>query len=371
MSTQSSTCPDFSSEASLNQSKNQQGKVDSVPFLLIWENCSNSRTRRHQYSRKCHVSLTKVTRQCGQIRLRLFSSRLLLNAESTSYNLHFSSAVSDYSPPSVKHQLLTFDLSSHVTKLQSASRVQLRVFKRRSKLRDAKDLFFIHLYEVNPSTESNFSVEYQKIVSSRLVDNLHGQWLTFDVTSLVEKNTLDSTSKNFLVDVKPVSSHTTSRSVSIAKVGRKRPMLLLFYKKNLSNNEKKTKLTKMRMFSLKMARFPRDARATEGAGEYCRRHRLYIDFRVIGWSDRVIAPRGFPAYYCHGKCSMMLSQSMNPSHHSFILNLYKLFAQDDNIPSAYCVPTELKSTSLLYFDEQQNIVLKEVPDMTVTSCGCR
>lgn len=273
-----------------------------------------------------------------------------------------------YEPSSaVENPVLTFDLS-RVSKLQAASVVKLRVFKRRAKLRLAKNMYVVHLFQIHLPLKTNASLLDKKIVSSRVVSNLRGEWLTFDVTSLVKN--LDSPSRHFLVEIEPINSLNTSiLSVSIGMHSRKQPMLLVFFQKYISNNKKHTPIN-FDMFSLKMARFPRDTRSSS-INDHCHRHRLYIDFRDMGWDNRIIAPRGFASYYCRGKCSVMLGQSMNPSAHSLIRNLYKLFSQNNDIPSACCVPTELKSTSILYFDENQNIVLKELPDMSVTSCGCR
>ena len=266
--------------------------------------------------------------------------------------------------------MLTFDLSMHVPKLQAASMVKLRVFKRRAKLAVARNLYVIHLFELYSSLKANASFLDKKIVSSRVVDNLRGKWLTFDVTSLAKKASLVSPSKHFLVDIKPINSLTTSKlSVTIGKLGHKRPMLLVFKEKTISNNKKITP-GKFDMVSKRMVRFPRDIGSSVNE-LFCRRHRLYIDFRDIGWDKRIVAPRGFSSYYCRGKCSVMLNKAMNPSQHSLIRNLYKLYSRNNDIPSACCVPTELKPASILYFDENDSIVLEEVPDMSVVSCGCR
>lgn len=257
----------------------------------------------------------------------------------------------------------------HVPKLQAASVVKLRVFKRRAKLTVDKTLYVIHLFELYSSLKANTSFLHKKIVSSRVVDNLRGKWLTFDVTSLAKKASFDSPSKHFLVDIKPINPLTSSkRSVTIGNLGHKRPMLLVFFEKNVSNDKNNTPGT-FDMVSKRMVRFPRDI--SSSVNELCRRHRLYIDFRDIGWDKRIIAPRGFSSYYCRGKCSVMLNQAMNPSQHSLIRNLYKLYSRNNDIPSACCVPTELKPASILYFDANDNIVLEEVPDMSVVSCGCR
>ena len=36
-----------------------------------------------------------------------------------------------------------------------------------------------------------------------------------------------------------------------------------------------------------------------------------------------------------------------------------------------CVPTELRPISVLYYDEANNVVLKQYPDMVARDCGCK
>ncbi len=40
-------------------------------------------------------------------------------------------------------------------------------------------------------------------------------------------------------------------------------------------------------------------------------------------------------------------------------------------PEPCCVPENMSSLSILFFDEDKNVVLKVYPNMTVDSCACR
>lgn len=41
-----------------------------------------------------------------------------------------------------------------------------------------------------------------------------------------------------------------------------------------------------------------------------------------------------------------------------------------NVGAPCCVPDNLQSISLLYFDDEENVVLKQYDDMVALSCGC-
>ncbi|XP_061410433.1 LOW QUALITY PROTEIN: uncharacterized protein LOC133344472 [Lethenteron reissneri] len=103
----------------------------------------------------------------------------------------------------------------------------------------------------------------------------------------------------------------------------------------------------------------------------CRRH-FYVDFGAIGWADWIIAPAGYFANYCEGKCPAFMSGALGTaaSFHSAVLSQYRL--RDTTAPGAgsCCIPTRLSAMSMLYFDEDQNIVKKDVPNMIVEECGC-
>ena len=40
----------------------------------------------------------------------------------------------------------------------------------------------------------------------------------------------------------------------------------------------------------------------------CRRHKLEVNFADIGWSDWIISPQTFEAFYCAGACPFPLTK---------------------------------------------------------------
>uniref|UniRef100_UPI00398EDA42 bone morphogenetic protein 2-like n=1 Tax=Pristiophorus japonicus TaxID=55135 RepID=UPI00398EDA42 len=101
----------------------------------------------------------------------------------------------------------------------------------------------------------------------------------------------------------------------------------------------------------------------------CRRRPLYVDFESVGWTEWIIAPRGYDAFYCHGECRFPLAHHMNSSSHAIVQTLVN--SVNARIPRACCVPTELSPIAMLYLDEDERVVLKNYQEMAVEGCGCR
>ncbi|XP_021505644.1 growth/differentiation factor 3 [Meriones unguiculatus] len=100
----------------------------------------------------------------------------------------------------------------------------------------------------------------------------------------------------------------------------------------------------------------------------CHRHQLFINFRDLGWHKWVIAPKGFMANYCHGDCPFSMTTYLNSSNYAFMQAL--MHAVDPGIPKAVCIPTKLSPISMLYQDNDENVVLRHYEDMVVDECGC-
>ena len=42
----------------------------------------------------------------------------------------------------------------------------------------------------------------------------------------------------------------------------------------------------------------------------------------------------------------------------------------ENVPKPCCAPTKLHAISVLYFDDNSNVILKKYRNMVVRACGC-
>lgn len=102
----------------------------------------------------------------------------------------------------------------------------------------------------------------------------------------------------------------------------------------------------------------------------CARHKMYVDFDEIGWSGWIISPKGYDAYHCSGECPFPLGQSQKPTNHATVQSIVHALRVGNNVGTPCCVPNKLFSISLLYFDDDENVILKQYDDMVAASCGC-
>ncbi len=103
----------------------------------------------------------------------------------------------------------------------------------------------------------------------------------------------------------------------------------------------------------------------------CSRHELYVDFDEIGWSGWIISPRGYNAFHCRGECPFPLGQNQRPTNHATVQSIvHALRIGKGAVGTPCCVPNKLYSISLLYFDDDENVILKQYDDMVAASCGC-
>ena len=111
-----------------------------------------------------------------------------------------------------------------------------------------------------------------------------------------------------------------------------------------------------------------------GAG--CELLRWYISFEEVGWGDWIITPRGFTANHCSGRCQVTRNLSFNCTNHAFIKNVYlrrvHRLGQPLNpaILPVTCVPRDFNSMSLIYMNDESELVNRIMVDMVVRSCSC-
>lgn len=93
----------------------------------------------------------------------------------------------------------------------------------------------------------------------------------------------------------------------------------------------------------------------------CCRYPLKVDFEKFGW-DWVIAPKRYEANYCSGDCPYVTLQKYPYTH------LKQMASPNSAQPC--CIPRKLSAISMLYFDNNLNIVYGSLPGMVVERCGC-
>ncbi|MEQ2257032.1 hypothetical protein ILYODFUR_030254 [Ilyodon furcidens] len=102
----------------------------------------------------------------------------------------------------------------------------------------------------------------------------------------------------------------------------------------------------------------------------CCKRQFYVNFKDIGWSDWIIAPSGYHANYCEGDCPSHMGNSAL-SFHAAVISHYRMrgYGPFQNMKSC-CVPTRLRAMSMLYYNEEQKIIKKDIQNMIVDECGC-
>ncbi|NXY90902.1 DERR protein, partial [Alcedo cyanopectus] len=102
----------------------------------------------------------------------------------------------------------------------------------------------------------------------------------------------------------------------------------------------------------------------------CKARRLYISFSEVGWENWIIAPQGYMANYCLGECPFPLTAELNSTNHAILQTMVHSL-DPQGTPQPCCVPVRLSPISILYYDNDDNVVLRHYEDMVVDECGCR
>ena len=211
---------------------------------------------------------------------------------------------------------------------------------------------------------TRFSEPALRLLDTKILDARQVGVQTMDVSDAVRRWMVKPKSNNgLLVEIVPFTKSSTldashvrlRRSTGDEDVWSQHQPLLVVYA-----NDGKAKIRTKRAGVNKHKK----------TRETCRRHRLHVDFRQVGWDDWIVAPTGYDAYFCKGECHFPLHDSLNTTNHAVVQTLVNS-RYPDRVPRACCVPTELSPISMLYVDDDKNFVLKNHQDMVVEGCGCR
>ncbi|XP_078594276.1 uncharacterized protein LOC144872040 [Branchiostoma floridae x Branchiostoma japonicum] len=234
-------------------------------------------------------------------------------------------------------------------------------------------LYRVNVYEVmRPNSRTNTDT-ITRLLDTKLVDVRNSSWESFDVRSAVTK-WKNSPERNYGLEVEVVSPKRGALSNHHVRLRRStdmddhswqhhRPLLLTYTDDGKgSSNSNRVASRQKRANGRKKQR--RRLKAN------CRRHSLYVDFSDVGWNDWIVAPPGYQAYYCHGECPFPLADHLNSTNHAIVQTLVNS-VNPLAVPKACCVPTDLSPISMLYLNENDQVVLKNYQDMVVEGCGCR
>ncbi|KFQ78716.1 Bone morphogenetic protein 7, partial [Phoenicopterus ruber ruber] len=273
-----------------------------------------------------------------------------------------------------------FDISA-MEKGEQMLKAEFRVFKlkrtRVSRRTDVKHFCKVEVYEL---LGSGSRPQKKHLIASRLLSLYTEGWEVFNVTQTVSKWVGNSSSNHgFLITTTHVFNNRIEHNlVKFAKSHgalqeSKNALLVLFTNSNKRRSSSFVpSATIIESSNTSMSRRPRAAAIPSAKSQVaaCHRRELYVDFRAIGWSGWIIYPSGYNAFYCRGSCLFPLGESLNATNHATVQSIVHTLKLSQDVSTPCCVPDELKSLNLLYFDDKENVVLKNYKDMVATRCGC-
>ncbi|XP_041933122.1 bone morphogenetic protein 8A [Alosa sapidissima] len=262
---------------------------------------------------------------------------------------------------------------------ETVTAAEFRIYKTLTMGQRANHTLHISVYEIQ--RENRHREPELVLLDMQSVPAGQEGWLAFDVTSASNRWLLNPRSN---LGIRLYVETEEDRSLSAGWVGligrrgprSKQPFMVTFFRASQApcrppravrhNNPRKKKPK----YTLPHPNRPGifDQIPTSGR-QACKRHELYVSFSDLGWKDWVLAPRGYSAYYCDGACDYPLGACMNATNHAMIQLVVHLLKPDE-VPKACCAPTKLSPISVLFYDDNNNVILKKHRNMVVKTCGC-
>ncbi|CAD7094213.1 unnamed protein product [Hermetia illucens] len=182
-------------------------------------------------------------------------------------------------------------------------------------------------------------------IRHRIPRNDNGIWITVDVTDMVTE-WYNNASTNHGVVIKTKEQWMKQFVVLDDSVANKTyaPYIEVMTK---DNRKRRTK----RNTSLNCSESDNEVR--------CCRYPLEVNFRHFNW-EWIIAPQSFNAYFCNGECKLGFLPKYPHTH----------LMQMSTAPQPCCSPTKMSPVTLLYFNNEYNLVMSTIPNMAVDKCSC-
>lgn len=286
----------------------------------------------------------------------------------------------ELSPQRRHHKEFKFNLSQ-IPEGEAVTAAEFRLYKECVSRAFRNDTFLLKVYQVvkeHPDREADLF-----LLESRRLWAAEEGWLEFDITATSNLWVMSPVHNLGLQVSVETSSGQSISSKEAGLVGRdgaleKQPFMVAFFKvSEVHIRTARSTGGKRRQQNRNRSTQPQEGSRGLGPADYnssdqktaCRRHELYVSFRELGWQDWIIAPEGYAANYCDGECSFPLNAHMNATNHAIVQTLVHLM-NPENVPKPCCAPTKLHAISVLYFDDNSNVILKKYKNMVVRACGC-
>ncbi|KAM9844979.1 inhibin subunit beta Ab [Aulostomus maculatus] len=267
------------------------------------------------------------------------------------------SEIITFAEPGDSPDIVTFDISKEGSSLSVVEQANVWIFLKLSKGSRTKGKVMLHLLQLHHAGEES--------VADKMVDTRRSGWHTLAVPSSIQTLLDRGESKLSLRVSCPLCSEAGATPVLVPADGERakereqshRPFLMVVLRPGKDLTQRRVK---------------RGLECDDKIHVCCKRQ-FYVNFKDIGWSDWIIAPSGYHANYCEGDCPnhMASLSGSSLSFHSTVINHYRIrgYTPFQNIKSC-CVPTRLRAMSMLYYNEEQKIIKKDIQNMVVEECGC-
>ncbi|KAM8789350.1 bone morphogenetic protein 6 [Rhynchonycteris naso] len=286
----------------------------------------------------------------------------------------------EFSPRQRHHKEFKFNLSQ-IPEGEAVTAAEFRIYKDCVVGSFKNQTFLISIYQVLQEHQHRDSDLF--LLDTRIVWASEEGWLEFDITA-TSNLWVVTPQHNMGLQLSVVTRDGLNINPRAAGlVGRdgpydKQPFMVAFFKvSEVHMRTTRSATSRRRQQSRNRSTQSQDVSRVSSASDYngselktaCRKHELYVSFQDLGWQDWIIAPKGYAANYCDGECSFPLNAHMNATNHAIVQTLVHLM-NPEYVPKPCCAPTKLNAISVLYFDDNSNVILKKYRNMVVRACGC-
>ncbi|XP_040000933.1 inhibin subunit beta Ab [Xiphias gladius] len=270
------------------------------------------------------------------------------------------SEIITFAEPGDSPNMVTFDISKEGSISSVVEQANIWIFLKMLKGNRVKGKVTLQLLQLH-----NEDDEEEECVSEKMVDTRRSGWHTLAVPRSVQ-TLLDSGGSSLRLRVScPLCAEAGALPVLTPVNGERatgrdqshRPFLMVALRAREEATQRRVKR----------------GLECDGKIRVCCKRQFYVNFKDIGWNDWIIAPSGYHANYCEGDCPNHIASfsGSSLSFHSTVINHYRMrgYSPFQNIKSC-CVPTRLRAMSMLYYNEEQKIIKKDIQNMIVEECGC-
>ncbi|XP_020820104.1 inhibin beta A chain [Phascolarctos cinereus] len=309
--------------------------------------------------------------------------------------LEQTSEIITFAESGTPRKTLHFEISKEGSDLSVVERAEIWLFLKVPKANRTRTKVTIRLYQNQKQSQSavdggdeaeEVGLKGEKselLISEKAVDARKSTWHIFPVSSSIQR-LLDQGKSS--LDVRIACDQCQETGANLVLSGKKKK------KEEEGEGRKKEageggvggeeeKEQTHRPFLMMQARQSEDhphrrrrrGLECDGKVNICCKKQFFVSFKDIGWNDWIIAPTGYHANYCEGECPSHIAGTSGSSlsFHSTVINHYRMRGHSpfSNLKSC-CVPTKLRPMSMLYYDDGQNIIKKDIQNMIVEECGC-